>query len=69
MKMIELELPKDGQLLKVSDIAKYLNISRAMVYRLIQNGEIPVIRIKSAVRVRQADLQEFINKCRKVNNN
>ena len=48
------------RLLKASDVAKYLNISIALAYRLMQKGEIPVIRIHKSVRVREADLEEFI---------
>jgi excisionase family DNA binding protein len=48
------------RLLKASDVAKYLNISISLAYRLMQKGEIPVIRIHKSVRVREADLEEFI---------
>jgi excisionase family DNA binding protein len=52
------------KLLKAVDVAKILNISRALSYRLLQQGEIPVVKIRSAVRVRPADLERFIHKCR-----
>ena len=50
----------DKVLLKPSDVAKLLNISRSLAYRLLQNGTIPVVRINSAVRVRAQDLESFI---------
>jgi excisionase family DNA binding protein len=63
--MNELGITKDEQLLKAGDIARILNISKAMVYRLIQRGEIPVVRISHAVRVRFSDLEDYIKQCRK----
>ena len=62
--MIQTDFTQDQRLLKATDIAKILNISRALAYRLIQNGEIPVIRINHAVRVSPSDLEAFISKCR-----
>lgn len=51
---------KDFQLLKANDVAKILNISRALAYRLIQTGKIPAVRINHSVRVRFEDLEHFI---------
>ena len=48
------------QLLKVQEVAKILNISRAMAYRLIQTGEIRAVKIGSALRVRCEDLINYI---------
>ena len=53
------------QLLKASDVARILNVSRALAYRLIQQGDIPVVRINHAVRVKPSDLEVFIQKCHK----
>ena len=62
--MSNVDLSKEEKLLKANDVARILNISRAMTYRLIQQGEIPVIRIRHAVRVKLSDLESFINNCR-----
>ncbi len=51
-------------LLKAGDVAKLLNISVPMAYRLMQQGEIPVVHIKSAVRVKPSDLQAYIDRSR-----
>ena len=51
-------------LYKASDVARILNISRALAYRLMQNGDIPVVRVNHAVRVLPADLEQFIQHCR-----
>ncbi len=47
-------------LLKASEVARILNISRSLVYRLIHTGKIAHIRVNQAVRVRQGDLNKFI---------
>ncbi len=52
------------QLLKAADVARVLNVSVPMAYRLMQRGEIPVVRINSAVRVKPSDLQAYIERCR-----
>ena len=51
---------ENEQLLKASEVAKILNISRSLVYRLIHTGKIPHIRINQAVRVHYDDLCKFI---------
>ena len=60
--MIGLELRTDEQLLRARDVARILNVSRAMAYRVIQRGDIPVVRIGNAVRVRLSDLQEYVKR-------
>jgi excisionase family DNA binding protein len=52
------------KLLKPTDVARILNISRALSYRLLQKGEIPVIRVNNAIRVKPNDLEDFIEKSR-----
>lgn len=48
-------------LLKATDVAEILNISKSMAYRLMQIKEIPTVCIGSAKRVRPADLHNYIN--------
>lgn len=49
------------KLLKATEVAKILGISKTSAYRLMQTGEIPSVRIgQSIVRVRPADLQRYI---------
>lgn len=50
----------EARLLKIKDVTKILNISKSLAYRLIQTGEIPVVKVNSAIRVRLSDLNEFI---------
>jgi excisionase family DNA binding protein len=67
MKDLEENQISEEKLLKPSDVAEYLNISRAMSYRLLQSGKIPVIRINRIVRVRPNDLQIFLDQQRVTN--
>ena len=51
----------DGeQLLNATDVAHFLNISRAMAYRLMQHGKIRTVSIGTAKRVRTKDLRNFV---------
>jgi len=54
------EIPND-RLLKASDVALILCISRAMAYRLMQNRKIPTVNIGKARRVRPIDLKNYIS--------
>ena len=56
------EFEKMGTLLKGSDIAKLLNVSRSFAYHLMQSGELPTVRLGHSVRVRPKDLVEYIEK-------
>ena len=42
------------------EIAELLKISKSLAYRLIAKGDIPSIRFGRTVRVRQEDLDGFI---------
>ena len=55
------------RLLKAADVARILNISRSLVYRMLQRGKIPSIRINQSVRVDPGDLQQFIARNRSQN--
>jgi excisionase family DNA binding protein len=55
------------ELLTVPDVAAILKVSRSLVYGLIASGKIPCLRIgngRGAIRVRQEDLQRFMDGCR-----
>jgi excisionase family DNA binding protein len=49
-----------SRLLKAREVARRLNVSKAMAYRLMQRGEIRCVRIGTAVRVRPTDLTAYI---------
>jgi excisionase family DNA binding protein len=51
----------EEKLLKPAEVADILQVSRAMAYKLLQQGEIPTVRIGTLVRVRRADLERYIH--------
>lgn len=54
-------------MLTVRDVAGRLNVSLGCVYTLISRGELPCHRIgigRGAIRVREADLDEYLDSCR-----
>ena len=52
----------DEQLLKSEEVAHILHVSRSFAYLLMKRGDIPTVRIGTAVRVRPQDLEEYISK-------
>ena len=52
--------PTQMKLLRATEVASRLNISRALAYRLMQTGAMPTIRINRSVRVRAEDLESYI---------
>lgn len=49
-----------NKLLKAKDVAIILNISLAFAYRLLETGQMPAVRIGTALRVRSQDLDAYI---------
>lgn len=52
--------PGPDGILKASDVAQILRISKGLAYRMMQQGEIPAIQFGRTTRVRRKDLEEFI---------
>ena len=50
----------ETRLLKVTDVAELLAISRAKVYVLMADGSLPSVKIGGSRRIRAADVQEFV---------
>jgi excisionase family DNA binding protein len=48
------------QLLKPADVAEILQISKALAYKMLKQGDIPTVRFGSTVRVRREDLDKYI---------
>lgn len=51
-------------LLTVAAVAERLAVSRAMVYRLVDRGDLPAHRIGRAVRVPLAGLDAYLSRCK-----
>ena len=47
--------------LSVADVAEVLYVSKITVYRMVENGELPALKInKRTYRIRQEDLDAYI---------
>jgi len=44
----------------IPEVASYLKLSKSKVYRLVQRGKIPYIRIGRNVRIAESDLEKWI---------
>ncbi len=47
-------------LLRVPEVAQMTGLADSYVWRLIQRGELPVVKIGRATRIRHDDLDRFI---------
>jgi excisionase family DNA binding protein len=47
-------------LLRLDDVAAELSVSLRTVRRLVTRGDLPVVRVGSAVRVRPSDLRRYV---------
>jgi len=49
------------RMLKVSEVAKILNVSERYVRREISEGNLPVYRFRRAIRISEEDLKRYID--------
>ena len=49
-----------GGLLTVSEVASAMRVSNMTVYRLIKAGELPAVRVGKNYRLRETDLERFL---------
>ena len=60
MEDLPMSSSKPIRLLTISEAAEYLSISERSIKRLIARGDLPCIRVGSALRFAFADLEAFI---------
>lgn len=53
---------EDYRLLNAEEVAEIMNVSKVMVYKLMQMGKIKCVKINSSRRVRPEDLEEYIER-------
>ena len=51
---------QNPRLLSPSEVCEELGADRAWVYRRLRSGEIPALKLGHALKVRQADLEEYM---------
>ena len=49
-----------GGLLTVAEVAANMRVSNMTVYRLIKSGEMPAVRVGKGYRIRESELQRFL---------
>ena len=59
-KTLQAERPGEPLLLKADEVAKMLGLGRTKVYEMMASGELPVVRIGTAVRVPRQRLLDWI---------
>ena len=52
----------EDPILTIPEVARYLKISRSKIYNLVSKKEIPHLKIGRNVRIRQTDLQMWMEK-------
>ncbi len=55
-------MSEDNEIMTISQVAKYLQISEITTYRLVQEGKIPAFKVGRSWRIKREDLNEFIEK-------
>ncbi len=53
-------MAEENEIMTISQVAKYLQISEITTYRLVQEGKIPAFKVGRSWRVKREDLNEFI---------
>jgi excisionase family DNA binding protein len=53
--------PSGPRFLTASEAAERMRVSKMTVYRLIRSGKIPAVQIGKAYRVREDDLERYLN--------
>ena len=54
----------DLQLLTIRDVMNITKLGRTKVYELLRDGELPCIRLGRSVRIRQDDLEAWLDRHR-----
>ena len=55
------EIDKEPRMMTTAEVAKYLRVSRATVYRLVKQRKIPVSRIAKHLRFRRDVIDRWLS--------
>ena len=58
--MTSSELSVESRLLRVTDVAKHLSLSRSMVYQLMERGSLPYVKIGKSRRVPLEGVEKLV---------
>ena len=59
----EQKVVTDTTIMTVKDVAEYLRMSEAKVYKLVKEGVLPVVRIGKTWRFRKDLLDDWLKEC------
>ena len=51
-----------NKLLTVNEVANILRVSNMTVYRLVKGGQIPAIRVGKNYRIKESDVNDYLNR-------
>lgn len=60
------EAPNGDRLHTVAEVAEHMRVSNMTVYRLIKFGAMPAVRVGKSYRIRQSDLNAYLDSSRTV---
>lgn len=60
--MVQSFRPVEDPILTIPEVARYLKVSKSKIYELVSKKEIPHLKIGRNVRIRQVDLQVWVEK-------
>ncbi len=53
-------MTQDSHFVTVGEVARQLRVSNMTVYRLIQAGELPAVRVGKSYRLREEDVDAYL---------
>ena len=56
----------EDYLLNVLELAEIFEVRKSTIYKFLESGEIPTVRVGRQVRVRAGDLQKYLEEYRKL---
>jgi excisionase family DNA binding protein len=62
MSMLTSKVSTDRELMTIHEVARYLHLSEAQVYKMVRAGRVPAIRIGKAWRFKKELLDEWITR-------
>lgn len=57
---------RETTIMTVSEVAKFLKISKNKVYELVKSGELPAIKFGKSIRICKSDVYDYISNALKV---
>lgn len=60
-KKTEQKAPAEVELVSVPDVAKFLNVHRNTVYRMLHAGLLPKVEILNVIRIPMDAVRKFVN--------